>query len=72
VRLLFQPPYAPELNPAERVWRALKDALACQCFTDLPALQAQVVRIVEAWTAEMLQSLTAYPFIIEARNALAL
>jgi transposase len=72
VRLLFQPPYAPELNPAERVWRALKDALAWQCFTDLPALQARVVRIVEAWTAEMLQSLTAYPFIIEALNALAL
>jgi transposase len=28
VILLFQPPYAPEVNPAERVWRALKDALA--------------------------------------------
>lgn len=72
VILLFQPPYAPELNPAERVWRALKDALAWQCFADLAALQAQVVRVVEAWTAAMLQSLTAYPFIIKALNALAL
>jgi len=72
VILLFQPPYAPELNPAERVWRALKDALAWQCFTDLAALQTQVVRVVEAWTAEMLQSLTAYPFIMGALNALAL
>jgi len=26
--LLFQPPYAPEVNPAKRVWQALKDALA--------------------------------------------
>lgn len=72
VRLLFQPPYAPELNPAERVWRALKDALAWQCFADLAALQTQVVRVVEAWTAQMLQSLTAYPFIMGALNALAL
>lgn len=72
VILLFQPPYAPELNPAERVWRALKDALAWQCFPDLAALQAQVVHVVEAWTAPMLQALTAYPFIIQALNALAL
>ena len=28
VALLFQPPYAPELNPAERVWLAVKDDLA--------------------------------------------
>ncbi len=70
--LLFQPPYAPELNPAERVWRTLKDALAWQCFADLAALQARVVTIVEAWAAELLQSLTAYPFILDAINALSL
>lgn len=62
----------PELNPAERVWRALKDALAWQCFPDLAALQTQGVRVVEAWTAPMLQSLMAYPFIMEALNAPAL
>lgn len=72
VILLFQPPYAPELNPAERVWRALKDTLAWQCFDDLAALQAHVVQVVQAWTAEVLQSLTAYPFIMNALNALPL
>jgi hypothetical protein len=51
IKLLFQPPYAPELNPAERVWRALKDALAWQCFVDLAALQARVVTIMEALKA---------------------
>lgn len=69
---LVQPPYAPELNPTKRVWRALKDALAWECFADLAALHARVVQVVEAWTAEMLQSLTAYPFMIEALNALDL
>jgi transposase len=72
IKLLFQPPYAPELNPAERVWRALKDALAWQCFADLAALQARVVTVVESWTADLLQSLTAYPFILDAIHALSL
>ncbi len=71
VLLLFQPPYAPELNPAERVWEALKDELAWECFPDLSALQARVVELVQAWTTDMLRSLTAYPFIMEAINALA-
>ncbi len=71
VRLVFQEPYAPELNPAERVWQALKDELAWQCFADLPALQARVVELVQAWEAPMLQSLTAYPFIMDAVNALS-
>lgn len=69
ITLLFPPPYAPALNPAERVWRALKDALAWRCFADLAALQAHVVQVVEAWTVGMLQALTTYPFIIEALNA---
>lgn len=71
VILLFQPPYAPEVNPAERVWRALKDALAWQTFPDLAALQARVIAIVEPWEASLLQSLTAYPFLMEAINALS-
>jgi len=71
VILLFQPPYAPEVNPAERVWQALKDELAWQCFADLAALQARVVDIVQQWDAELLRALTAYPFIMDAINALS-
>jgi transposase len=72
VVLLFQPPYAPELNPAERVWEALKAELAWACWADLAALQARVVAIVQTWDAELLRSLTAYPFIMAAINALSL
>jgi transposase len=71
VRLLFQEPYAPELNPAERVWQALKDELGWHCFADLAALQARVIAIVERWDATLLRSLTAYPFIMDAINALS-
>jgi transposase len=76
VVLLFQPPYAPEVNPAERVWQAgtrlrVKDELAWQCFHDLAHLQAHVGTVVQDWDANMLRSLTAYPFILDAVNALS-
>jgi transposase len=69
VVLLFQEPYAPELNPAERVWEHLKTALAWRCFASLEELQAEIVRLVTDYDAETLQSLTAYPYIMQAINA---
>jgi transposase len=69
VVLLFQEPYAPELNPAERVWEHLKTALAWRCFASLEELQAEIVRLVTDYDAATLQSLTAYPYIMHAINA---
>jgi transposase len=69
VVLLFQEPDAPELNPAERVWEHLKTALAWRCFASLEKLQAEIVRRVTDYDAEKLHSLTAYPYIIHAINA---
>ena len=40
VRYVGLPPYCPELNSIERVWRALKDDLAWLQFTDLDVQQA--------------------------------
>lgn len=71
VALIFQPPYAPELNPAERVWLAIKDDLAWRCFDDLLALQDALVPIIEGLDADTLRSLAAYPYIVEALDALA-
>ena len=69
VVLLFQEPYAPELNPAERVWEHLQTALAWRCFASLEELQAEIVRLVTAYDAATLHSLTAYPYIMHAINA---
>jgi transposase len=67
--LLFQEPYAPELNPAERVWEHLKGALAWRCFASLEELEDEVVRVVTDYDAATLRSLTAYPYIMHALNA---
>ncbi len=70
VVLVFQEPYAPELNPAERVWEHLKTALAWRSFASLEALQAEIVHLVTEYNAETLRSLTAYPYIMRGINAL--
>jgi transposase len=71
IRLVLLPPYTPELNPIERVWRALKDNLAWLHFPDLEAQQAHVATILSTYTAATLQSLTAYAYFVEAVNALS-
>jgi transposase len=69
--LLFQPPYAPEVNPAERVWEDLKTDLAWACYASLQALQDHIVQVVEAYDAPTLRSLTTYPYFMAAVNALS-
>jgi transposase len=71
VALLFQPPYAPELNPAERVWLAVKDGLAWRCFDDLLTLQDALAEHIEALDPDTLRSLIAYPYLVNTLHALA-
>jgi transposase len=70
VRPLFLPPYCPELNPIERVWRDLKDALAWLQFANLDAHQDDLSLLLRGYDAATLQSLTSYPYLVEAIHAL--
>jgi hypothetical protein len=70
VCLVFLPPYCPELNPNERVWRDLKDALAWLHFTTLEVQQAYIGDLLQAYQASTLQSLTRYASLVEAVHAL--
>ena len=71
VRLVFLPPYCPELNPIERVWRDLKDDVAWQQFPTLEAQQDAVADLLQAYEALTLQSLTGYAYLVDAINALS-
>jgi transposase len=70
VRLVFFPPYCPELNPIERLWRDLKDDLAWQQFMSVGAQQDYVGQLLQAYDALTLQALTGYPYVVNAINAL--
>ena len=45
--LLFLPPYSPELNPAERMWRFIKDRLAMKAFKNLEEIKSRISEIVK-------------------------
>jgi|SRR5215813_7529703 len=64
------PPYSPELNPIERLWRDLKDQLAFSLYKRLPALKRRVTRLLGRYTPTTLQSLTGYPYFVEAVHGL--
>ena len=68
---LWLPPYCPELNPIERVWRDLTDDLAWWQFPDLAAPLIYVGDLLQAYAASTLQTLTGYTYLVEAIHALA-
>jgi transposase len=71
IRCVWLPPYCPELNPMERVWRDLKDDVAWGQFPDLAAQLLYVGELLQAYTASTLRALTGYAYLVEAINALS-
>lgn len=71
VRFVWLPPYSPALNSIERIWRNLKDQFTWQPFADVAAQQDYVADVRCAYDARTLQSLTAYPYVAAAVNALS-
>ena len=69
VVLFFQPPYAPEVNPSERVWQAFKTEIAWHCFADLEQLRQYLVAVLARYNEPMLHSLTSYPYLMDVINA---
>ena len=69
ITLVPLPPYAPELNPVERVWLNLKERfLSVRLLNDYKAIVTAASR---AWKrlcrqAGRLTSLTSYPWIMKA------
>lgn len=60
IALLFLPPYSPELNPAEKIWRWLKDKLANQIFETLDALSDTLIDWVRKLTPTIVESIVGW------------
>jgi putative transposase len=63
---VFLPPYSPELNPMERVWRDLKDKLAGISAKTLTALSEAVCTIIQHYSQATLHSLTGFRYFVQA------
>lgn len=68
IALLPIPPYSPELNPAERVWKEIKSKISMKVFDTLDILENRVIDITNSFKTNDIQSLTNYSYI---RNALS-
>lgn len=69
VVLLPLPPYSPELNPVERLWLHVRqqiDVFDASVRTKLSSLREHVAEIVRSLSAETVQSLTGYDYILAA------
>ena len=66
VGLLFFPPYAPELNPIERLWRDLKEGLANSPPTTLDELSTLLMTRLTHYTTAAVRSLTGFPYLLAA------
>ncbi len=64
--LLFQPPYCPEVNPIERLWKEVKKFLKNQVFDSLDFLRKKLANILAKFSQIDIASLTGYGFILEA------
>jgi hypothetical protein len=66
MRLVFLPPYSPELNPTEHLWKALRqNCFANTVFKDLQAVQDALVQGLVALEADSkrTQSMTGFKWI---------
>lgn len=66
IAFVFLPPYSPELNPAEKMWRWLKDSLGNGLSKTLDVLSDKLKSLIQALQAEQIKSITAYHFYLHA------
>jgi len=62
IALLFLPPYSPELNPAEKMWRYFKDRVSMIAYNNIEMLQNQISSITKNLTVEIVKSICGNQF----------
>jgi transposase len=63
--LLFLPPYSPELNPAEKMWRYFKDRIANEVFKTLDELSTRLGQLICELKNENIISITSFSYYIQ-------
>lgn len=62
LRLVFLPPYSPELNPVERLWREVRRHTD-GWWDDLDAYMERVFQIIQDIEDDDMISLTLFPYL---------
>jgi hypothetical protein len=72
VPLIALPPYSPDLNPAERLFEAIRAEIEGEVYADLDAKCARVAAILARWDAhpEQVRALVGWRWILDAPEQL--
>lgn len=65
IALLFLPPYSPELNPAEKMWRHFKDRVSMIAYNNIEMLQNQISAITKNLTVQNVKSICGNQFYLK-------
>jgi transposase len=60
IKLIRIPAYAPELNPAEKVWQWMKGKVAMKFFKSTKSLQNKITEMVDQLKPDLVKSITGY------------
>ena len=66
VILIFQPPYCPQVNPIERLWKETKKHIKWELFDNLDRLRENLSKVLSRLTRLMIASVTGWDFILDA------
>ncbi|MEJ0101753.1 MAG: IS630 family transposase [Bacteroidota bacterium] len=62
MELIFLPPYSPELNPAEKMWRYFKDRVSMIAYNSLELLQHKLSEITNLLSPDLIKSICGNQF----------
>lgn len=65
VALIFLPPYSPELNPAEKMWRFIKDRISMVAYNSIEHLQQQLSNVTNQITTDIVKSICGNQFYLK-------
>lgn len=66
IHLLRIPPYTPELNPCEQVWKYIKDRYKNICFDSIEKVKEWLHEFVKGMDQELIKSITSNHHYINA------
>lgn len=68
IRLFHIPPYTPEMNPIEQIWKELRKSFSNQVFPTLAKVMDRLCEAICGLSKSTIRSITGRSWIIEAFN----
>jgi len=65
IKLIFIPPYTPEMNPIEQIWKELRKSFKNECFKTLDDVVNRLCEAINLLTLNIVKSITGRQWILE-------